>query len=190
MPKHSYKTNFIIILTIALLSSCGSAGFNSYKKLDKLYPGMTYNQVAKILGKPKTVKQKQNVKIARWKLHQKWVGIVPYDMYFNAQNNKLVSWHKNERDFQKSQQKLALLAKSIEKAGNKGNASVNGPNDANLQRRFAVKLYRFSAVGGGQTGGSETTINLCPNGTYNESGESGYSGGGWGTASQNGEQGH
>jgi hypothetical protein len=56
---------------------------------------------------------------------------------------------------------------------------------------FAGSYYSFSAVGGGQTGGTERKISLCPDGKYFSSSESGYSGGSgaWGTASQGGGSG-
>ncbi len=184
----------IILPALLALSGCGNSNLalNSAQKTTQLQPGMTYDEVVSIMGKPKSSRFENNYWVNRWVLQEKWVGYVPYDMYFNPQTKTLVSWKRNEKDFQKKQENLKMVAEALDETtagGSGGNAPVNGPNDVNLQRQFAVKLYRFSAVGGGQTGGSEEIINFCPNGTFFKSGETGYSGSGWGTASQGGEHG-
>jgi len=200
MKKFRYSTFFVVSIFLLLTTGCGSSNIalNSSKKTNQLQPGMTYDQVVEILGKPKSTEMKDGQWIARWVLQEMWVGYIPYDMVFNPQTKTLVSWAKNEKDFKKSQENLKVIAYAIEEAsaetgsggssGN-GNASTTGPNDENLMRQFAVKLYYFSAVGGGQTGGSERTIHLCPNGKFQASSESGYSGDGWGTAGEGGDHG-
>ena len=180
---------------LLILYGCGSSnmGFNTVKKTSELQPGMSYDEVVSFLGKPKGSEMKNDFWVVRWNLQDPWAGRIPYDMRFDPNTKKLVSWEKNEKAYREHQEKLKALAEAFDAGASSGsgggNASVNGPNDANLQRRFAVKLYRFSAVGGGQTGGTETIINLCPDGTFSKAGETGYSGTGWGTDSQSGEHG-
>jgi len=181
------------------ITGCGSTqsmALNSSKKTADLYPGMPYEQVVDMLGKPKSSQMVGDKWIVRWVLQEMWVGYVPYDFVFNPADKTLVSWSKNEKDFQKSQENLKVIADAVGEAAaesnvaaGKGNASSTGPNDEALMRRFAVKLFRFSAVGGGQTGGSSTEIHLCPDGKFHSGSESGYSGEGWGTASQGGDHG-
>jgi hypothetical protein len=193
---------FLLLVIFSFLSiSCGSSSsmaLNSSEKIKELNRGMSYDQVVNILGNPKSTQLIDNNLIARWTLQEMWVGYVPYDVVFNAKTKELISWSKNEADFAKTQEKLKMVSEvmaTAEEEMNKngssgnGNASATGPNDENLMRQFAVKLFRFSGSGGGTTGGSETTINLCPNGRFTSGGESGYSGSGWGTASENGDHG-
>jgi hypothetical protein len=185
----------LVVVLLLLLNSCGSSnlGFNSVKKTNELQPGMSYDEVVSVMGKPKSSEMLDDKWIVRWNLQEPWTGMVPYDMVFDAKTKTLISWSKNEKAYQEHQAKLKAWADAVNEptaSSGGGNASVNGPNDVNLQQQFAVKLYRFSAVGGGQTGGTETTINLCPDGTFTKSGETGYSGTGWGADSQNGEHGH
>jgi len=197
--KYLHKFLFFFVFTTLILGCGGSSNIalNSSNKLNQLQPGMSYDQVVEILGKPKNTQVINDNLIARWTLQEMWVGYVPYDMIFNARSKELISWSKNEGDFAKTQEKLKIandVLTDVEAGVNggdsgSGNASPTGPNDENLMRQFAVKLYRFSGSGGGTTGGSETTINLCPNGRFTSGGESGYSGSGWGTASESGDHG-
>ncbi len=192
-----FATPLIFVFSVLLLLIAGCAGTNfeldSAKKTNHLQPGMAYAEVVSILGEPKQTQVVGERLVGRWILQEKWVGFVPYDMVFDPKTRQLVSWSRNEKYFEESQKQLQVisdvLVQGMEEASSGGGTSLTGPNDANLQRQFAVKLYRFSAVGGGQTGGSETSITLCADGRMFSSGESGYSGGGWGTASQSGDAG-
>ncbi len=187
----------IIPFAVWLILFAGCAGtnisLNSAQKINQLQPGMSYDDVVAILGKSKTPQIVGDKLIARWVLQEKGVGYVPYDLAFDSETKQLISWYRNQEDFKKKQEKIQeyteILEESINEASGNGNAPLTGPNDVNLQRQFAVKLYRFSAVGGGQTGGTETIINLCPDGKLYSSGETGYSGEGWGTASQGSDAG-
>jgi hypothetical protein len=77
-------------------------------------------------------------------------------------------------------------------AGATGTAQPAGPNDEELARQIAGTWW-------GYEGSTETKIGLCPDGSYTDFRESGYSGtmhdaggtqtGAWGTASQSGGQG-
>lgn len=185
---------------ITFLAGCAgssqSMALNSAKKTNDLYPGMPYEQVVDMLGKPKSSQMVDDKWVVRWVLQEMWVGYVPYDLVFDPDNRTLISWSKNEKDYQKSQENLKVIAQVVEEAAaesnaaaGKGNASPTGPNDQALMQQFAIKLYSFSAVGGGQTGGSEAIINLCPDGKFYSGSESGYSGEGWGSASQGGDHG-
>lgn len=198
----NFRFPFLLLWSIVflLMFACGSSnkGLNSSKKTTQLQPGLTYDEVVDILGQPKSTEMKNDQWIARWVLQEMWVGYVPYDMVFNPKTKTLISWSKNEKDYEKSQENLKVVADMVEEASSSadsggssgsGDAPATGPNDENLMRQFAIKLYYFSAVGGGQSGGSETIIHLCPNGKFHDSSESGYSGDGWGNASQGGNQG-
>ena len=195
--KKVLKSNLIftsILLVAFFLESCSSSmALNSANKTNQLQPGMNYSEVVNILGNPKSSQMENGRLVSRWVLQEMWVGYIPYDMVFDANTKKLISWSKNEKDFQKNQENLKAFATVLEESTSgddgSGNVSVNGPNDANLQRRFAVKLYKYSGGGYGQSGGTETIISFCADGRFFKSGESSYSGEGWGTASEGGASG-
>jgi hypothetical protein len=134
--------------------------------------------------------------IVRWNLQEMWKGYVPYDMVFNPKDQTLISWSANEEDFERKQEQLKEVVTVVEEASNEqsGNASATGPNDAQLMQQFSGLYYSFSAVGGGQTGGTERKVSLCPDGTFREYSETGYSAdagtaNAWGSASQGGNTG-
>jgi len=201
------RIQFAIVVAFAvcltLLQSCGSTqtmALNSVQLTNQLQPGMSYDEVVQILGNPKSSQMAGDEWICRWNLQEMWVGYKPYDMIFDPKTRTLISWSENEEDFQKKQEQLKELNTALEQStatsggsggsgGGSGNASATGPNDPQLMQQFAGTYYSFSAVGGGQTGGTETSVTLCPDGTYIQSSETGYSGSGWGSASQGGNRG-
>ena len=187
---------------------------NSVELTNQLRPGMPYSEVEAILGKPRSTAMVNNQWIARWNLQEMWRGYVPYDMAFNPADQTLISWSENTQAFEQQQQQLKLVADELEKqspaattpegktttapegkttTAPEGKTTAVSPfeNDATLMYYFSGEYYSFSAVGGGQTGGTERKISLCENGKYFSSSESGYSGnaGAWGTASQGGYSG-
>jgi hypothetical protein len=186
-----------------VLKSCGSTqsmALNSAQLTNELRPGMSYDEVEQLLGKPKSSQMTNNQWIVRWTLQEMWKGYVPYDMVFDPATQSLVSWSSNEEDYQKNQEQLGALANALEQSNasasgeSGGNASPTGPNDPQLMQQFAGTYYSFSAVGGGQTGGTERSVTLCPDGSFYESSETGYSGGAgtsgaWGSAGQGGSKG-
>ena len=146
---------------------------NSVQLTNQLQPGMTYDEVEAILGSPKSSKTVNSAWIVRWNLQEMWKGYVPYDFVFNPQDKTLVSWVEKQ---------------SVATQGS-GEAVPNFENDTELMKSFAGYYYSFSAVGGGQTGGAERKVMLCPNATYKMDSESGYSGDAWDSASQGGGDG-
>ena len=98
---------FFFLASILFLTACGNSNLalNSAKKTNQLQPGMTYEEVVAILGKPKSSRFENNLWINRWVLQEQWVGYVPYDMVFDPQTKTLISWSRNEKDFQKKQEK-------------------------------------------------------------------------------------
>lgn len=175
---------------------CGSSqtmGLNSVQLTNQLRPGMHYDEVVAVLGDPKSTRFEGESWIARWNLQEMWKGYVPYDFVFNPDTQTLISWSENESAFQKQQENLQAINKTVEESssssGGSGNIVPQFENDAELMRNFAGSYYSFSAVGGGQTGGSERKVMLCPDGTYTNQSETGYSGSGWGSASQGGNKG-
>lgn len=179
-------------------SSSKTISLNSVKLTQQLQPGMSYTEVEEILGKPKKSSMVDNQWVVRWNLQEMWKGYVPYDFVFEPETKTLVSWQENTADFEKKQEQLEELTKVIEASdpgnANSQNAAPSFTNDQSLMNQFAGKYYSFSAVGGGQTGGTERTIILCPTGSYRSSSETGYSSNSgsanaWGSASQGGGDG-
>ncbi len=194
--------NFIMLVFLAAIlfflcgcSSTKTMALNSIQLTSQLRPGMSYAEVESILGKPKSSSVIDDKWIARYNLQEMWVGYKPYDMVFNAKDQTLISWSENKKAWEENQSQLKMVADEVTKQTAKpASASGSGSNtvapsfenDAALMKYFAGAYYSFSAVGGGQTGGSERKISLCPDGKYNSSFESGYSGEGWGNTSQGG----
>ena len=201
MKRSDIVITGILLFAVFLLSSCGSTqtmALNSVKLTNQLQPGMSYEEVEGILGRPKSSRVENDQWIVRWNLQEMWRGYVPYDFVFKADDKKLVSWAENTAAFEEKQQNLKILADEVEKAAqttqDQGEPAPVFENDQVLMRSFAGNYYSFSAVGGGQTGGTERRVMLCPDGTYRMSSESGYSGNAgtssaWGTAGQGGGSG-
>jgi len=175
---------------------------NSVELTNQLRPGMSYAEVEAILGKPRSSQMVNDQWIARWNLQEMWKGYVPYDMVFNPADQTLISWSENTQAFEQKQEQLQLIANELEKQAPtattpEGGGTTSAPsfeNDEALMNYFTGEYYSFTAVGGGQTGGTERKLTLCANGKYSSSSESGYSGdsgtaGAWGTASQGGASG-
>ena len=196
---------FFAMSVILLLSGCATmgenAGLGTADKTAQLKPGMKYEQVEALLGKPESSKTVKGQQIVRWNLHEYWKGWVPYDMVFDARKKTLVSWSANEKEFQASQQKwTGMLGASGSASGgaktqsSPGAAAASGASDAGLMRQMSATYYSFSSAGVGSSGGTERRVVLCPDGSYHSGSESGYSGGAgttgaWGTANQRKGQG-
>jgi hypothetical protein len=155
---------------------------------------MTYAEVESLLGKPKSSQVMDTQWIARWNLQEMWRGYIPYDLVFKASDKTLISWSENTKAFNQKQEQLKVIADGLDKvdqSDSSGGPSASFENDPTLMNYFKGSYYSFNAVGGGQTGGTERKVSLCPNGKYLSNAESGFSGnagssGAWGTASQGG----
>ena len=193
---------FCIVVLVFVITSCGSTktmALNSVQLTSQLKPGMSYSEVESILGQPRSTQVVNDQLIARWNLQEMWRGYIPYDMVFRAEDQTLVSWGENTKAFEQQQQQLKVVADELEKQQPATGGTVSGgnvlapspafENDAALMNYFEGMYYSFSAVGGGNTGGTERKMSLCPDGKFRINSESGYSGGGWGTASQGGDRG-
>ena len=169
---------------------------NSVQLTNQLRPGMTYTEVESIMGKPKSSQMNGDNWIARWNLQEMWRGYVPYDMVFDPKNQTLISWGENTKAFEQNQAQLKAVVDEVSKQvpATGGGDGTRAPapdfqNDEALMKYFAGAYYSFSAVGGGQTGGTERKVSLCSDGRYSSNSETGYSGDGWGSASQGGSGG-
>ena len=185
-----------LVLLIGVLSACASGGFDSAQKTSELYPGMTYQQVVALLGPPQTSEFAEGKRVATFSLHQSWRGNVPFDLVFSGEPPKLESWSENKEKFAAGQKSLGQLTEALTAAfsssANGENSAPAGPNDPQLQKQIAGTWWGYS-------GSTERKIGLCPDGSYLDYTESGYSGrmhdsggyqtGAWGAASQSGGQG-
>ncbi len=183
----------IFIFVILIIVGCATMGFefDNVRKTQQLRPGMHYDEVANILGPPRSSQFKEGQWFVRWSLHEAWKGFVPYDMVFDPASKKLLRWGANEKEYQKGQEEMKTLAEAIGSGGGNpapGNIPT-GPNDVNLQRQIAGTWW-------GYAGSTERMIGLCADGTYRDYSESSYSGRSfdqygsqtmaWGTAGQRG----
>ncbi|MBN2373743.1 hypothetical protein JXL19_08150 [bacterium] len=197
------KSYVIIFLVFGLIAGCASGGFDSAMKTSQLRQGMSYQEVVQLLGEPKTSEMKKGAFVATFWLHEMWKGNVPYDLVFEPKKRTLESWSENKDKYEENQNFLSQLAGSLSQGsqetqgtqgaqgsqGNQGSqgATPAGPNDSNLQKQIAGVWWGYS-------GSTERKIGLCPDGSYMDYTESGYSGKStnqygdttmaWGTANQ------
>jgi hypothetical protein len=111
--------NFIIIcFSLALLNSCATienkAGFNAAQKTTQLRPGMSYPEVVRILGEPKSSVFKENEWQVNYSLHEYWKGWVPYVLVFDKKTLKLKSWEADEEAYQRNQLMWMQVLQSLE----------------------------------------------------------------------------
>ncbi len=72
------KTMFIVIsvlcsgLLIQGFGSSKSMALNSAQKTNELRPGMPYNEVVELLGRPKSSQMTDGQWIVRWNLQEMW----------------------------------------------------------------------------------------------------------------------
>jgi hypothetical protein len=192
-PKaQGYPALFIILFAcIFLAGGCATMGgleLGTVEKTKSLKPGMAYQEVENLLGPPKSSQMVSDRWVVRWSLHEHWKGWVPYDLSFDPQTKRLLSWTANEQAFQQDQQAMQKVLESSGAAG-VGTSEAAGASDPQLMQQMAASYYSYSSAGISGTGGTERKVTLCPNGTYFSGTESGYSGGAgtggaWGTASQ------
>lgn len=186
---------FLLLTLPFLLVCCVAGGYDSAKKINKLQPGMTIDQVEQILGPPETTSLRNGKLSLSYSLHQEWKGNVFYDLTFDGQSRKLESWVENEQRYQQSQLFMNEMANAMNAAtqssANEASAP-SGPNNPTLQGQIAGTWWGYS-------GSTERKVGLCADGRYHDYTESGYSGrsydaGGnetmaWGNASQGGGSG-
>ncbi len=205
--RHAWGLIIVLFIVSAalLMGGCAtmesSMGLGTAAKTSELKPGMKYEQVEALLGKPASSKTSKGKWIVRWNLHEYWKGWVPYDMVFDAQRKTLISWSANEKEYQANQQQWANMqgtaggtAGGTATKGSQGAAMASGPTDAGLMQQMSATYYSFSSAGVGSSGGTERRVVLCPDGRYFSGSESGYSSGAgtgdaWGSASRSGGQG-
>jgi hypothetical protein len=185
---------FLCMVFAAGCATTGGLEFGNVEKTKSLKPGMAYQEVENLLGPPKSSQMVSDKWVVRWSLHEYWKGWVPYDLTFDPQTKRLISWTANEQAYQQNQQAMQKVLESsgTAEAGTSeaGGAQVAaGASDPQLMQQMAASYYSYSSAGAYRTGGTERKITLCPDGTYFSGAESGYSGGAgtggaWGTASQ------
>jgi hypothetical protein len=182
------KLNLVTIILFCLFAGCASIGLNSVVKLKQFSPGMSQEEVIKILGEPKSSQLKGNELILKYTLHENWKGYVPHYIIFNAKTKKLVSWYADENEFQKGQERLAETLKPLLSTGG-GTTTAGGPDDLSMKQWIAGEYYSY-------VGSTERKLILCENGKFSFISESSYSGNrgsdgttDWGAASRSGKTG-
>ena len=103
---------------------------NSIELTNQLKPGMTYNEVESILGKPKSSMVSGDKMIARWSLQQMWKGYIPYDMIFNSADQTLISWAENTKAWETQQAQLKIVNDELQKqiaTSSQSGSSGGGP---------------------------------------------------------------
>jgi len=184
--RKSYR---LIVVLFCFFAGCSSMGMNSVTKLNQLSPGMTQEEVIKVLGQqPKSTQLKGEAWILKFSLHENWKGFVPYYMVFDAETKKLVSWYADETEYEKNQARLAETFKPLLESGG-GAGGAGGPDDTNLKQWIAGEYYSY-------VGSTERTLILCENGKFSYASEASYSGTrnsdgttDWGAASRSGNAG-
>lgn len=143
---------------------------NSIELTNRLRPGMTYEEVESLMGKPKSSIMDEDKWIARWNIQEMLKGYVPYDLVFTASERTLISWSENSEAFEARQAQLKQFSEELEKQSppvteeSAAGQPASFESDQSLVSYFEGSYYRYSAVGGGQTGGTVRRLSLCANG--------------------------
>ena len=83
----------ILIVSLSIAHGCGSGksmALNSAEKTSELRPGMPYDEVVELLGKPKSSQMNAEAWVVRWNLQEMWKGYVPCDMAFDPNSRELL----------------------------------------------------------------------------------------------------
>ena len=130
-----------LISLLALLQSCGSSksmSLNSVEKTAELRPGMPYDEVVELLGKPKSSQMTDEAWLVRWNLQEMWKGYVPYDMAFDPSSQELLFWSANEEEFQRKQEQLKVIAEAVEQSAASGGGSEEGVEEHRQQAQMIL----------------------------------------------------
>lgn len=104
-----FKRHVIILfLLAAFVPACASTGqmvgLNTAAKTAELRPGMTFAEVAAILGKPKSSIFTETEWQVNYTLHEYYKGWVPYVLAFDKETQRLKSWGVDEVAYQRNQE--------------------------------------------------------------------------------------
>jgi outer membrane protein assembly factor BamE (lipoprotein component of BamABCDE complex) len=106
----------IIILFAAILSGCAGVQtkeLNTVQKTNQLSPGMSYEEVVQLLGKPKSSQFIGDKWVLRYSLHEPRKGWVPYRLVFDTERKQLASWYFDEEEYQRNQQMRIQTKRTI-----------------------------------------------------------------------------
>lgn len=182
-----FKGHISVFLLLAIVfTGCAGLELNTVEKTKQLSPGMTQEEVVKILGEPKSSSVVGDKWVLTYTLHEYWKGWVPYRVEFDKKTKRLASWYADETEYERLQKQMTP---SLGTTG----AAATGPNDPEMMKWMAGSYYSYSGSST-VTAGTERRLVLCPDGSFWSSSESGYSGGAgtagaWGAASQSGTRG-
>jgi hypothetical protein len=125
---------FMLVILGFFFSACASTGslkLNAAKKTSELRPGMSYPEVIRILGEPKSSIFTEDEWQVNYSLHEYWKGWVPYVLVFDKNTLKLKSWKADEEAYQRNQVKWMQILNSLNQqpsgaGGGQGGASSGG----------------------------------------------------------------
>ena len=87
------------LLFSVLLSGC----LGTASRTNDLYPGMTQDQVRKVMGKPKQTEFVADKWVWKYTLQQPWVGYIPYYLAFDKETRTLESWFADMNEYHRQQ---------------------------------------------------------------------------------------
>jgi outer membrane protein assembly factor BamE (lipoprotein component of BamABCDE complex) len=96
MSKYEILT---IILFVTILSGC--AATSTVRKTNQLAPGMPYEEVVQLLGRPKSSEFVDDKWRLKYSLHENRKGWVPYYLVFDKDTKRLASWYADEKEYQR-----------------------------------------------------------------------------------------
>ncbi len=168
------KQKFLLLcLSMLLLAGCAGVGLelNTVEKTKKLAPGMTREEVVAILGEPKSSEFKEGKWVLKYSLHENWRGWVPYQIVFDKNTRKLVSWHSDETAYEKQQKKWkdVLTPKGASAKGvSGGQMTANTPDARRWTERLSGMRLAYRSTYGDASGGGTTSDDyyLCSDGTF------------------------
>jgi hypothetical protein len=113
-----FRISILFCILISFTTSCATieeeAGFNAAQKTLSLRPGMSYPEVVRILGKPKSSIFNESEWQVNYSLHEYWKGWVPYVLIFDKKTLQLKTWMADEETYQKNQLMWMQVLHSLE----------------------------------------------------------------------------
>jgi outer membrane protein assembly factor BamE (lipoprotein component of BamABCDE complex) len=116
-----YKHRILpIILFTIILSGC--AGMqkkesNTADKTNQLSPGMSYEEVVRLLGQPQSSQFVVDKWVLKYSLHDPQRGWMPYRLLLDAERKRLASWYVDEEEYRRDQQMRMQTKRAIQTSG-------------------------------------------------------------------------
>jgi hypothetical protein len=140
----------VIALAMIALAACAGTGggLNSVTKTNRLLPGMSPQEVKKLLGDPASAQFVGEQLVWKYSLHENWKGFVPHYLVFAEEPPVLKRWFADEAEYQRQQamwmqalQPALAATPAAAPAGNGARSGSSGQGGGDVEackRRYRV----------------------------------------------------